>query len=494
MSHKNLFRFRTFVNELARSDQLQFVDAEVDKDWELACVARWVIDSVPASDIYALQFNRIARHNEPVIVGLYSTRKLYAQALTAETEQILTRWAGAMQQPRPWTVVDDGPVLEVVETKEVDLTAMPVPVWTPGHDAGPYLSSAGVITKDRNTGVQNLAVYRVQIHNERQAGLFFGSDKQHGAMHFAKYIEAGEPMPVALVIGASPAVSFAAAAKTQYGVDELHTAGGLADCCIPVVKCRTVDLHVPVDAEYVIEGFVDPDQRMMEAPFGEGLGFVNAAAPAPVINVSAVCRRASPLFHGYVQQLPPSEGHLIWELGAIGPLWYYLTHQLRIEEISDLSIVPGAAGLSMLAVQIKSASREQVRKLLTTVGSVNFGQKFVVVVDDDIDIHDSETLHWAISTRVDPQHDVRVLEDIKTYMMDPSIIARNNLGLDRPEPGPFSSSMMLIDATRKSRVPPIALPERRLMKRALDRWPELGLPELTPRARLERLLAKGPLG
>ena len=296
-------------------------------------------------------------------------------------------------------------------------------------------------------------------------------------------------MPVAVVVGASPAVCFGAAAKTAYGVDELAVAGGLLGEAIEVVRGRTVDLLVPADAEYVIEGHVDPDHRTEEGPFGEGLGFMTAAGPAPAIDVSAICHRSDPIFHGYVQQLPPTEGHVVWAMGLLGPLWYYLVgSRAGLRGLADLEIVPGAAGLSALVVQVEPGHGKEARRILDRFAGINFGQKAVIVVDRDIDIRDLETLQWALSTRVDPEQDIRIRANVSTYLLDPTTLARNDVPADAPTPAPYASSMQLIDATLKCRIPEISIPGKQRMLRVLKRWNELGLPEVRPRERLLRLL------
>ncbi len=185
MTHQNL---RTFLAELESSGRLKHVTAEVDKDWEIACIARWATEGVPETEAYALQFDHVKGFDIPVVVGLFSSRELYARALKLAPEQLLSHWAAALENPRPLQVVDDAPVQEIAITgDQVNLARLPIPVWTPGRDAGPYIPSGGVITRDPETGIQNLGVYRLQVHNSKTLGLFFGSPSQHGAIHLKKY-------------------------------------------------------------------------------------------------------------------------------------------------------------------------------------------------------------------------------------------------------------------------------------------------------------------
>ena len=181
---------RSYLMFLESAGRLQRVHAPVDKQWEIACVARWAMESTPDEQRYAILFEQVKDHTVPVAVNLYASRALCAGALGVAPEAVLQHWAAALTTPHQPIRVETAPVQEVLETDSAaSLLSLPVPVWTPGRDAGPYLSAGNVITKDPGTGVQNLGNYRLQIHDARRAGLFFGSRLQHGAIHCAKYHE-----------------------------------------------------------------------------------------------------------------------------------------------------------------------------------------------------------------------------------------------------------------------------------------------------------------
>ena len=154
-------------------------------------------------------------------------------------------------------------------------------------------------------------------------------------MHLRTFEERGEPMPVASALGPAPAVSYASAAKVRYGVDEMTIAGGLVGRPIPVVRCETSELLVPADAEVVIEGLVPAGVHADEGRFGESLGYMEGVGQAPVIDVTCVTTRSDPVFHGLVQQLSPSEGQLLMELGLVGSLWHHLKYRARLERLLE---------------------------------------------------------------------------------------------------------------------------------------------------------------
>ncbi len=479
----------SFLKFLDSSGRLLRVKAAVDKDTELACIARWAMESTPRDQAYGIVFENIRGFDAPVAVNLFAPHATYAAALGTTTDRLLEHWSNAVARPIVPVEVGDAPVHAVVrEGDAADVNVLPIPTWTPGRDAGPYLSAGIVITKDPDAGIQNVATYRIQVHDGRRLGLFFGSHLQHGAMHVARWTQRGEPTPVAIAVGAPPAVNFAAAAKTRYGVDEMTIAGGLAGAPIEVVRGRTVDLLVPARAECVIEGFIAPGNVAVEGPFGEALGYMNDAAPAPVVDVTAVCLREHAIHHGYVQQLPPSDGHIVMEMGILGPLWYYLTHGLRLKGLRDLAIAPGSAGVATLLVQVERERANDAASIGRTIAKLNFGQKFICLFDDDIDLRDPETVNWALSARVDPHRDIQTVDGISTFQLDPSVLARAAADGRTLDAAPYSSSLAIIDATLKRPAPDLSLPTATHMQTALARWHELGLPAIIPRPRLQRLL------
>lgn len=445
------------------------------------------MESGPDPEAYAILFENVKNYSYPVAVNLFNTPEIYAAALNSTPDQILEHWAKSLERPISPITIDSAPVQEIVNFESnVDLRSVPAPVWTPGRDAGPYLSAANVITKDPETGVQNMGVYRMQIHDCQHAGLYFGGKVQHGAMHLRKYADRRQAMPIAAVVGVAPAVTFASAAKLPYGIDELSIAGALAGSGIEVVRAKTVDLLVPARAECVIEGFVHPDTTRSEGPFGEYLGYVNASAPAAVVEVTAITHRRAPVHHGFVQQMPPSDGHLVMEMGVLGPLWFSLTRKLKVKGIRNLAIARGSAGLSILVAQIEKAHVPESGHIGRLLAKFNSGQKFIYLVDEDIDIRDQDTLNWALSSRVAFPQDI---EFVKSFASSRSNESRALAGEGQElVPSPAAPSVAIINATTKVAMPELSLPCASLMSRVKQNWAETGLPPLKPRKRLETLL------
>jgi UbiD family decarboxylase len=472
---------------------LRDVARPVDKDWEIACIGRLACESTGEDDAYAIRFLDVRGHDMPVVLGLYASRRQAARTLGVAPAALWERFAEALAAPIAPRLASDAPVKQVILRGDaVDLGRLPVPVWTPGRDRAPYFSSACVVTAERESGIPNLATYRVELQGPRRLGLFFGSERQHGAMHLAGFEKRGEPMPVAFALGAAPAVSYAAAAKVRYGLDEMTIAGGLLRRAVPLVRCETSELLVPADAEIVIEGRVRPGERGDEGPFGEALGYMEGVAPAAVVDVTCLTHRSDAVFHGLVQQLPPSEGHLLMEIGLAGSLWHYLRRQARIEGIRDLGIVPGAAGVSALAVAVRRGDRESVERVVRVLSSMHWGQKLVVVVDDDVDVHDPASVFWALTSRADLARDVRTQEKVPLFQRDPDAFRRAHEAPAAEPDAALLGTKLIVDATVKSDCMAVALPTRDFMRRARAGWGSTGLPALGGTRRLERLLDAHP--
>ncbi len=175
-------------------------------------------------------------------------------------------------------------------------------------------------------------------------------------------------------------------------------------------------------------------------------------------------------------------------MGSFGCLWYYLREKMGLSALCDMAVIQGSGGLLGLAAQVKLGHKDGTRDLQRALSQINFGQKVVVIVDEDIDIRDLEALQWAFTTRADPARDVHMRDDLPCYLEDPSVIARNREAQAEKGHPPYVSSVMIIDATLKCDCPEIALPGPAYMAAVRKRWHELGLPEPQPRLRLERLL------
>ncbi|CAN0438051.1 unnamed protein product, partial [Phaeothamnion confervicola] len=243
-----------------------------------------------------------------VVAGVIaSSKEMIATAIgcDATAESIHAKVIAGLEKPITPVIVATGPCKEVKITgKDIDLTAMPIPVWTPTKDAGPYLTPLWV-TKDPETGRRNVGIRRCQVKDRDTTGILFGAPDRGGAIHHAKWKALGKPMPAAIFIGADPVQYLVA--PSRYGEDEFAIAGGIRGEAVELVKCETCDLEVPATAEIVIEGEVLTDYTEAEGPFGEFTGHMAGGRAGPVFKVKCITHRKDPIQLGILSQFPPSE-------------------------------------------------------------------------------------------------------------------------------------------------------------------------------------------
>lgn len=469
---------REYLETLERNGLLCRVKKEVDKDWELSAVCRLTFTQIPPEKRPALMFERVKGFDIPVVAGIIGgSRKIYATALGLPTtanllEAIAQKWSTAIKNPIAPKVVDRGPCKEnILKGDEVNLLKLPVPVWTVGEDPGPYLTSPFVISKDPETGIQNMGTYRVQVKGRNRTGLYIGKTR-HMYRHILKNDEMNRPTEVAIVIGADPTVAMTSVASVPYGLDELAVTGGLRGCPLEVVKCETVDLLVPATAEIVIEGMIQPHAREMEGPFGEYTGYMGPPGLAPYIEVTCITHRNNPIYQAFVSQMPPSESSLIRSIGRESSIYTHLKYDHRMP-IRDVRLKEAGGAASYLVISMKPQFPGQVWEAAWAAWTLDpsFG-KFTVVVDDDIDIRDDFAVDWALSFRVQPQKDIQIIGNTAAVHLDPSVAPRDVLQSD---PSRNIASKVFIDATRKHEYPHIALPPKEHLDVVWARWSEYGV-------------------
>ena len=417
-----------------------------------------------------------------MIVGAFAVNpEVYRIGMNVERiEEIGAAWERAIANPVPPRIVDAAPCQEVVMSgDDLDgagrgLGSLPVPISTPGFDAAPYLTATCVITRDPDTGVQNIGTYRCQLKAASRLGMMtLASTRSGGYEHWRKHQAQGKRMPVAIVVGCPPVVAFQGPQKLPLGLDEITVAGGLAGAPINVVRARTVDLMVPAEAEVVIEGYADPDYLEPEGPFGESHGYVALEEYNLVIDVTAITRRKNAILTSMISQVTPSESSVVKRLAYEPLLLAHLRDHLSIKGIRRVVLHEPLTNLRKFIILQFTAGTPRTeiwRALLGTITLQAIVGKFVIAVDDDIDPENADSVFWAMSYRCNP------IEDTQT------------VPYREPGHGPRTSasagadSALLIDATMKHAMPPLALPKREYMEAAKALWERLGLPALEPQA------------
>ncbi len=487
---------RDHLKNLEDRGLLRRVDREMNKDTEIHPLVRWQYrGGIPPKDRKAWLFenpvdSRGRHYDIPVaIAALAANEDVYLTGLGVESAADLgAKWAHAMSHLKEAVVVDEGPCQEVVRIgDELDAEGMgvdeiPVPISTPGFDNAPYSTCTHWFTADPDTGIQNIGNYRGQMKQRRKVGVFPSGLGQDIYVHWEKARARGERLPAALVLGGPPAVSYAAVQKVPYGIDELSVAGGLVGEPIRVVKCKTVPLVVPAEAEIVIEGFINTDYYEPEGPFGESHGYMHPRQLNPFMEVTAITRRKDAIFVGFISQVTPSESSMIKKLGYEPLFLNFLRNTLSIKSVTKVTMHEPLTNLRKLIVINfdKSRNESQVWRALHAASAFNQGVgKIIVAVDEDIDGNDAATVMWAMSYRMKPHKDVEIIGHREKGHAPPFLGASDSQDV-ATHSDPADDSAMLIDATLKEPFPPISLPAREYMERAKEIWEELGLPELRP--------------
>ncbi|MBI3091717.1 MAG: UbiD family decarboxylase [Candidatus Tectomicrobia bacterium] len=466
---------REFLTALENDErmrgQLCRVATPVDKAWEIAAVTRLAIQRFRREWRPALLFERVRGYEMPVVVGALFNPTKYAYALGCSPAEILERWLQALRRPLQPVLVSQGPCQEVVrQGTEANFFDLPIPVWTPGYDAAPYLTGNCVISRDPETGARNVGTYRMQVKGERRAGLGLHSFN-HGHQHLLKYEKLGRPMPVAVAIGCDPSVAMTSVAKLELGDDELALAGGLRGAPVELVRCRTIDLEAPAHAEIILEGEVPAGVREIEGPFGEMSGYVSPAAERPIFELKCITCRSAPLLQAYGSQKPPSESANLRGIANAAMVYRTLVETERLPGILDVHLADSTSAHGHVLIKMQPRSRDHVRQVLAAARRLGprYG-KIITVVDEDIDIRDAEEVDWAHSFRMQPARDVAIIEEPLSFPQDHSLAPPGTPPEERP-----ASSKMIIDATKKWPYEPVSLPEAEAMKRAEERWREYGI-------------------
>lgn len=482
---------REYLAALEQHGWLRRVTRPINKDTELHALARLQFRGLPAEERSGWLFEQVVdargrRYDQPVAVGcLASNKAIYALGLNCTVDAVPARWERALAEPIPPVMVPRGACQEVVwQGSDLlangGLDAFPFPISTPGLDNAPYLTAGHVLTKDYATGQRNLGNYRCMVKAPDRLGCLATVHYQDGGRHWKVARALRRPLEVAVVIGTIPAISYAASARVGPNVEEFAVAGGLAGTPVELVQCVSVDLAVPAHAEIVIEGVIPTDHFELEGPFGEYTGYMATRAPMMYIDVTAITMRRAPIVNAFVSQYPPSESTVLRAMArepAIKKLLADagLTGILRVALLEEL----GCDGL--LVVQVDRRQGAKPRDVLRVLAAnPRFLAKYAVVVDDDIDPHDTMQVWHAISWRAFAPRDVYQVP-LLPYNLDPSAAPPGQREDSRLFDTPSFASLM-IDATRKWPYPPISLPTQEHMEHALLLWSELGLPDLTLQA------------
>src|ERR1700751_4081142 len=363
--------------------------------------------------------------------------------------------------------VSHGPCKEIVCRFEnaAGLSLRDLPVlfcWTDG--GGRFITLPNVYTKDPETGERNIGMYRMQVFDDRTTGMHWQVPKV-GARHGKRYYERGERMPVAVCLGGDPAYTFAATAPLPDGLDEILFAGFIRKKSVELVPCKTIDLEVPGDVDFVLEGYVQPGEMRPEGPFGDHTGYYTGVEDYPVFHLTAVTHCKDAIYPTTIVGIPPMED---FYMGDASVRIFLPVFKMNFPELVDMTLPPEGVFHNLVFVSIRKQYPYQAFKVmhgLWGMGQMMFS-KYIVVVDEDCDVHNTSEVLFRLCANTDPQRDT-------TFIKNPCD------SLDHAPTNPNVGSQMGIDATRK------------LASEGYSRgWPELVRMDETVRAKMDALFPR----
>ncbi len=484
---------REFMAKLEAEGRLQRVSKPVSPIFEMTEIqTRLLAEGGPAVLFENVVQENGKKYGLPMLVNLFGTVERVAWGMEQEPETLreLGETLAFMRQPEPpggWKeaigmlplvksamamkpkTVSNAPVHEIVlEGDDIDLANLPIQTCWPDEPA-PLITWPLVVTQgsgDSRSDNFNIGIYRMQVTGKNTT-LMRWLKHRGGAQHFAKH---SEPMPVAVVIGADPGTILAAVAPVPDIMSEYQFAGLLRNQKVELADCKTVPLKVPAQAEIVLEGHVSLDDFQDEGPYGDHTGYYNAVEKFPVFTINAITMRTHPIYLSSFPGRPPDEPSVMGE--ALNELFIPLFIQ-QFPEVVDFWLPPEGCSYRVAVVSIKKAYPGHAKRIMMGVWSYLrqfLYTKFVIVVDDDIDVRKWEDVIWAISTRMDPVRDITMIEGTPIDY------------LDFASPEPSLGGKIGLDATNKQ--PPETKRDWGVKIRMTDEviekvsgmWDKLGLP------------------
>jgi UbiD family decarboxylase len=388
--------------------------------------------------------------------------------------QLVEAWREklARLQPIRRVEVENGPIHTNRQVHhEVDLARFPAPVWHAGDGTGYIGTGDIVITRDPDSGWVNSGTYRVAVHDERTLGIYISPGK-HGRLMRDKYWQRGEACPVAISMGHDPLLLLLGGLEVDYGVDEFDVAGGIRGEPVPVVRAPLTGLPVPATAEIVVEGEIPPDELRDEGPFGEWAGYyASARKPEPIVRVKSVMYRDDPIVLGCIPGKPPNDNTFFRSPLRSALIWNEL-ERAGVPGVVGVWSHEAGGGRLMTVVSIRQmhpGHAKQAGAAAATCHAGAYANRWVIVVDDDIDPTDTNEVLWALCTRTDVVEDVDVLKRCWSTPLDPMAYAGD---------GPaYFNNRMIVDACRPydrlATFPPVARASPAEAAALRGRWPDL---------------------
>jgi len=474
---------REFIDFLEDKKDLVRIKTEVDPILEVTEIT----DRVSKKGGPALLFEKVKGSKIPIAINLFGSYQRMAWALGLEDfneigqkfssllktdpnmkfmqkiEALFDLYKLSTSSPKE---VKKAPCQEIVKDRDFSLFDYPILKTWP-DDGGRFITLPMVITKDPESGKQNLGMYRMQVYDERSTGMHWHTHHD-GAVNFRKTAKLGRRMEIAVAIGGDPITIFSATAPLPYNIEELFFAGYLRGKAVEVVKAKTVDILVPARAEIILEGYVEAGEERIEGPFGDHTGYYSVAAPFPVFHVTCITHRKDPVYPATIVGKPPMEDCYI---GKATERMFLPLIKMQFPEIVDMNLPLEGVFHNCALISIRKSFPMHASKIINAVwglGQMMF-TKFVFIFDEEVNVQNTSEAAWKAFNNVDPARDI--------------IISEGPLDvLDHSAARPIYGAKMGIDATKKwpeegyQREWPDEIHMSEEIKKLVDkRWKEYGL-------------------
>jgi 4-hydroxy-3-polyprenylbenzoate decarboxylase len=442
-----------FISELERAGELLRIKAPVSKDLEITQITDLVSKSPGGGK--ALLFENVRESRFPVLMNAFGSERRICMALGTESLDALSERLSQFVRLEPPKSLRQlvrllpmgldlmrfiprrtkrAPCQEVVfRGDDVDLSTLPVLKCWP-QDGGPFVTLPVVITRSLETGRRNVGMYRLQVFDRSTTGMHWHIHKD-GSHYFQEYRWAGKRMPVAVAIGTDPAVTYAATAPLPRGIDEMILAGFIRRRPVPMVRCKTIDLEVPAEAEFILEGYVDPNELRAEGPFGDHTGYYSLIGDYPVFHVTAVTHRKNPVYSATIVGRPPMEDCFLAK--ATERIFLPLLGTV-LPEVRDFWMPWEGVFHNIVVAAIEKEYPGHARRIMSAVwgqGQMSFS-KAVALVDYGIDLRRPGEVLRTILNELDLENDLFISEGILDV-------------LDHSAPEPLFGAKIGLDATRR---------------------------------------------
>lgn len=427
--------FREFLGALREHGELVDINRPIDLNDVGKALKQSAVRRGPA-----LMFNQNGT-DYPLVGGVYSTRSKALLAFQATDESLFDRVVtGLNHQIAPIVIEGQAPCQEhFVTADDIDVTRFPIPTYSP-KDGGRYITSGIVVSKDPENDVPDIGHYRFMVINKNTMSFLTEPHHRFGK-NLAKHKRLGISAQGALVIGVDPVLAYTCQFQVPDDTNDWHVAGGLRGAPVELVKCKSVDIDVPATAEVVIEFEVDQANEYPEGPLGEHTGYYDAMCkPQPAALITAITHRRNPIFQGLLTGKPITENHILKQVPFEASFYSMLKRQFPTVKRVSLRASSSVSYYIVIAMRPRFAG--EARQAILSALSSNIRPKWVIVVDPDIDVHDSAEVEWAMSFRVQPQRDIVIFDQMPRGGCDPSV--------PNPEDKPVTqlvSSAVGIDAT-----------------------------------------------